>query len=928
METLVGKQLGNYQIVELIGRGGMAAVYKGYQPSMNRHVAIKVLSPQYSSDRAFVQRFQNEARLIAQLEHAHILPVYDFGQQEGMLYIVMRYLPTGTLEDRIPPQGMPLDEVLRILKQVANALDYAHSRGVIHRDLKPANVLIDAQGNTFLSDFGIAKTTEQETTGLTGTGNVIGTPNYMSPEQGLGEKVDARSDIYALGVMLFEMLTGQVPFSGENPMAVMLRHVHDVPPDPGSLRPDLPQAVSNVVLRALAKRPDERYQSAGELAHALEQALSGEAVPSLETMPLTAATRPLAGPAATMPSPVSAAPQPDTAVPGQAIAPTAPAGSPAVGMPPTQAAAIPAPGEIQITLNALSAWLAKREALGVWIQALALSGATWVILQRLTQGAALETALLSLIPGLLLYGLLGAPTVGALLSLILILVPLMAHAPGLALIWVVLILIAGSRLNSREMMLILITLVMAGTPLGWGLALLAPWWLRVRRAVLPLAIGSALAMLFALTLHWPTAGGLLPVVPVPPAAQQGMFFGHFDTTYLGLFEDPRIWARWGNGPLLWESVRTTFEVIGRTLALTGGYPLAAAVVWALAAVASVSNAQVNSPVLRALGLPLGYGVLLGVHLLARPEVVTRIPPLTIALTLTGLVLAFLLTQWPVQADPAKGNKAGTVLRLLRQSLGALYIALGMGIFARLLADSPTFLAFWIGSVLGVLTLITNPLLGPLLAFLGLAAGLAPERPVLAAIVGGLLVFYLLVSFFFDRRRPRSWNPLGAGLLIGAPGLAAAGLLPLGVLSLGTLEAQVPAALLALASHVLLVAVTPHINAVAAAIQVVTTLGGLLVVERLMGLSWLSGLNHKLRRLVLTVGAALPMALIYYTLGRAAPVRLLPQALVLSALTAAAFVFALGDRAMFWRRFLEPEEEEVGGIREDEEVIGPPAQRQR
>lgn len=927
METLVGKQLGNYQIVELIGRGGMAAVYKGYQPSMNRHVAIKVLSPQYSSDRAFVQRFQNEARLIAQLEHAHILPVYDFGQQEGMLYIVMRYLPTGTLEDRISPQGMPLDEVLHILKQVASALDYAHSRGVIHRDLKPANVLIDAQGNAFLSDFGIAKTTEQEVS-LTGTGNVIGTPNYMSPEQGLGEKVDARSDIYALGVMLFEMLTGQVPFSGDNPMAVMLRHVHDVPPDPSSLRPDLPQAVSNVVLRALAKRPDERYQSAGELARALEQALSGEAVPPPDTMPLTAATRPLAGPAATMPSPVSATPQPDTAVPVQAAAPTAPAGPPVVGTPPTQAAAVPAPAEITITLNALSAWLAKREALGVWIQALALSGATWVVLQRLTQGAALETALLSLIPGLLLYGLLRAPTVGALLSFILILAPLMAHAPGLALIWVVLILVAGSRLNSREIMLTLVTLVIAGTPLGWGLALLAPWWLRVRRTVLPLAMGSALAMLFALTLHWPTAGGLLPIIPVPPAAQQSMFFGRFDTTYLGLFEDLRIWARWGNGPLLWESVRTTFEVIGRAFVLTEGHVLVTAVAWALAAVVSVSNARVNSPVLRALGLPLGYGVLLGAHLLARPEAAIRVPPLTIALTVVGLMLAFLFTQWPVQADPAKGNKAGTVLRLLRQSLGALYIALGMGVFARLLADSLTFPAFWIGGVLGTLTLITNPLLGAPLAFLGLAAGLALVRPVLAAIVGGLLAFYLLVSFFFDRRRPRSWNPLGAGLLLGAPGLAAAGILPLGVLSLGTLEAQVPAALLALASHVLLVTVTPHVNAVAAVIQVVTTLGGLLVVERLMGLSWLGGLNHKLRRLIFTVGAALPMALLYYTLGRAAPMRLLPQALALSTLAAAAFVFALGDRAMFWRRFMEREEEEVGGIREDEEVTGPLAQRQR
>lgn len=927
MEQLVGKQLGNYQIVELIGQGGMAAIYKGYQPSMNRHVAIKVMSPQYSRDRAFVQRFQNEARLIAQLEHAHILPVYDFGQQEGMLYIVMRYLPTGTLEDRISPQGMPLDEALHILKQVASALDYAHSRGVIHRDLKPANVLIDAQGNTFLSDFGIAKTTEQEAS-LTGTGNVIGTPNYMSPEQGLGEKVDARSDIYALGVMLFEMLTGQVPFEGENPMVVMLRHVHDAPPDPAALRPGISSAVSSVVLRALAKNPDERYQTAGELAQALEQALSSAALPPPETMPLTASTRPIAGSAATMPSPVSGAPQPETAVPvpGQIAPPTAPAGPPVVSAPPTQVAAIPAFGEIKIELNALSAWLAKREALGVWIQALALSGATWLILQRMTQGAALETALLSLIPGVLLYGLLRAPTVGALLSFILILVPLLANAPGLALIWMVLILVAGSRLNSREMMLTLVTLAVAGTPLGWGLALLAPWWLRVRRTVLPLAVGAALAMLFALTLHWPNAGGLLPIVPILPAAQRGILLGRFDTTYLGLFEDPRIWVRWSNGPLLWETIRDTFGVIGRALVITEGRPLVAAAAWALAAVMSVSNGRVNSPFLRALGLPLGYGVLLGAHLLTRPEALDRVPPLTILLTLVGLVLAFLLTQWPLQADPAKGNAAGTVLRLLRQSLGALYMALGVAFFARSLADSFTFPAFWIGGVLGTLTLTTNPLLGPPLAFLGLAAGLAPRRPVLAAVVGGLFVFYLIISLFFDRRHPRTWNPLGAGLLIGSPGLAALGILPLGVLSLGTLQAQVPAALLALASHVLLIITAPQVGAVAAMVQVVTTLGGILIVERLMSLSWLSSMNHKLRRLIFTVVAALPMAFVYYTLGRVAPIRLLPQALLLSVLTAAAFVFALGDRAMLWRRFLEPEEKEVGGIREDEEVTTPSAQR--
>src|SRR5512143_3651232 len=271
-DPYVGKRLGNYDIIRLIGKGGMAGVYEAHQPSMNRNVAIKLMAQSISEDPSFVQRFKNEAQLIARLEHAHILPVYDFGQEGGDLYIVMRYLDAGTLEDRITAGGMDVKEAVDIFTQLASAMDYAHSKGVIHRDLKPSNVLIDNQGNAFLSDFGIAKSLEGGTQNLTGTGGVVGTPTYMSPEQGLGGDIDGRSDIYALGVILFEMLTGKVPFTGDNPMQVMLKHINDMPPYPSSVKPEIPPAIESVVMRALAKEPENRFPTARAMSKALQDA--------------------------------------------------------------------------------------------------------------------------------------------------------------------------------------------------------------------------------------------------------------------------------------------------------------------------------------------------------------------------------------------------------------------------------------------------------------------------------------------------------------------------------------------------------------------------------------------------------------------------------------------------------------------------------
>ncbi len=273
MSDLIGKTLGPYRILEQIGVGGMATVYKAYQPSMDRYVAIKVL-PHYLStqDEQFLKRFQREARAIAKLEHAHILPVYDYGEHESIPYLAMRYVEAGTLKELIARGPLALDEINRIVGQVGSALDYAHRLGVIHRDVKPGNVLIDDRGDTYLTDFGLARMMEASQH-LTASGVGVGTPAYMSPEQSQGVKVDHRSDIYSLGVILYEMVTGRVPYEAETPMAVMLKHITDPLPLPRTVAPDVPEAVELVVLKALAKDPAHRYQTAGELVEALTLAV-------------------------------------------------------------------------------------------------------------------------------------------------------------------------------------------------------------------------------------------------------------------------------------------------------------------------------------------------------------------------------------------------------------------------------------------------------------------------------------------------------------------------------------------------------------------------------------------------------------------------------------------------------------------------------
>lgn len=268
-----GQMLGPYRIINQVGQGGMATVYKAYQPSMDRNVAIKVLPSRLAESQEFIQRFQQEARIIAKLEHPHILPVFDYGESDGVTYFIMRYLDAGTLADRMEKgRPLPLNEIDHLFTQLAEALSYAHGFGIIHRDLKPSNALIDSQGNLFLTDFGIAKLLENASPRLTQTDAIMGTPAYISPEQAQSSKVDQRSDIYSLGIILYEMVTGRVPFVAETPLAVLLKHVGDRLPPPSSIKPDVPEAIEQVVLKSLAKHPGDRYSTVAEFLAAWKDA--------------------------------------------------------------------------------------------------------------------------------------------------------------------------------------------------------------------------------------------------------------------------------------------------------------------------------------------------------------------------------------------------------------------------------------------------------------------------------------------------------------------------------------------------------------------------------------------------------------------------------------------------------------------------------
>ena len=271
--TLEGQTLGKYRVLDALGRGGMAQVYRGYHPQLDRYVAIKVLRADLVEDEKFLKRFRQEAHAVSGLRHANIVQVFDFDAQDDFYYMVMELLEGDTLrarlnQYRLKKQRMPLTEIVQILTDTLNGLGYAHSEGVIHRDIKPANIMLTQKGQAVLTDFGIAQI--MGSTQATVSGALMGTLNYMAPEQGLEGQCDACSDIYSLGIVLYEMLTGYTPFDADTPLAILMKHLNDPLPLPSKLDPNLPPSLEQIVLKALSKNPEDRYQSAGEMATALQ----------------------------------------------------------------------------------------------------------------------------------------------------------------------------------------------------------------------------------------------------------------------------------------------------------------------------------------------------------------------------------------------------------------------------------------------------------------------------------------------------------------------------------------------------------------------------------------------------------------------------------------------------------------------------------
>jgi serine/threonine-protein kinase len=323
------RNIGRYQIKSELSRGGMSIVYLAIDPRFGRDVAIKVLPRSFQDQATARARFEREARIIAALEHPAIVPVYDFGDEDDQLYLVMRYMPGGSLADLLTYGRLTLADTTRIAQRVASALDEAHERGVIHRDLKPGNILFDTHGEAFLTDFGIVKLFESDVTTQNMTGSVVlGTPAYMSPEQALGKPLDQRSDVYSLGAVLYEMVTGGPPYKGPTSISVAMKHVVEPVPNPRELRPELPVEYEAIIEKAMAKEPDQRYTSAAELATALAtatrlapQSEQGTALPPPSQWPRPKTTSSIAPPGDDNLAASSSEPTTEAARPAQMTAP-------------------------------------------------------------------------------------------------------------------------------------------------------------------------------------------------------------------------------------------------------------------------------------------------------------------------------------------------------------------------------------------------------------------------------------------------------------------------------------------------------------------------------------------------------------------------------------------------------------------------------
>jgi len=291
-QKLEGMNLGKYQLREQLGHGGMASVYRAYHPQLDRFVAIKVLRGELVDDPEFLARFQREAKIVASLRHANVVQVYDADVQEDIYYMVMEQLEGDTLKARlhdyhVREEQMPIGEVVRVMLDVLNGLAYAHSEGMVHRDLKPANIMLTRRGQAVITDFGIAQMVGA--TRYTLSGALMGTLNYMAPEQGMQNQSDARSDLYSLGIVLYEMLTGKPPFDADTPLAILMKHVNEPLPMPPTTGVVIPEAFERILLKVLSKNPDDRYQTAAEMAQAIRAAAEEAAVqlPDRISLPLT-----------------------------------------------------------------------------------------------------------------------------------------------------------------------------------------------------------------------------------------------------------------------------------------------------------------------------------------------------------------------------------------------------------------------------------------------------------------------------------------------------------------------------------------------------------------------------------------------------------------------------------------------------------------
>ncbi|WP_298784254.1 Stk1 family PASTA domain-containing Ser/Thr kinase [uncultured Marinococcus sp.] len=276
MDQLIGRRISDrYHIKRLLGSGGMAYVYLGEDMILERLVAIKILQPQFNGDEEFLQRFRRESRAATILGHRNTVNIYDVGEERELHYIVMEYVEGQTVKEMIRLHGpLPLEQAVHMTKQLLEALMQAHSHGIIHRDIKPHNLLSNDRGEIKVADFGIARAASAST--ITQTNTMMGSVHYISPEQARGGMVSARSDIYAAGVVLFEMVTGMVPYNAESAVSIALKHIQEPLPDPAQLRQGLPQSLSNVILKAAAKSPDDRYASAEEMYEDIRSALSDE----------------------------------------------------------------------------------------------------------------------------------------------------------------------------------------------------------------------------------------------------------------------------------------------------------------------------------------------------------------------------------------------------------------------------------------------------------------------------------------------------------------------------------------------------------------------------------------------------------------------------------------------------------------------------